>query len=35
MENERELTGDVASAVRDFSSEEQGYHKTPSPAGSR
>jgi L-asparagine permease len=31
LENERELTGDVSSAVRDFSSEEQGYHKTLKP----
>ena len=33
LENERELTGDVASAVRDFASEEQGYHKIHFSAG--
>lgn len=26
LENDRELVGDAASAVRDFASEEQGYH---------
>lgn len=31
VENERELTGDVANAVRDFAIEEQGYHKTLKP----
>jgi L-asparagine permease len=31
LENERELTGDVMHAVEDFSSEEQGYHKTLKP----
>ncbi|MGO4146316.1 amino acid permease [Paenarthrobacter sp. YAF11_1] len=31
LENERERTGDVASAVRDFASEEQGYHKSLKP----
>ena len=31
LENDRELTGDAASAVRDFASEEQGYHKTLKP----
>ena len=31
LENERELTGDVANAVRDFASEEHGYHKTLKP----
>lgn len=31
LENERERIGDVASAVRDFSSEEQGYHKSLKP----
>ncbi|MEH0111138.1 amino acid permease [Tersicoccus sp. MR15.9] len=28
LENGRELTGDALTAVRDFSSEEEGYHKT-------
>lgn len=28
LENERELTGDLTLAVQDFSSEEEGYHKT-------
>lgn len=31
LENERELTGDLALAVQDFSSEEEGYHKTLKP----
>ncbi|NVM99854.1 amino acid permease [Arthrobacter sp. SDTb3-6] len=31
LENERELTGDAASAVRDFASEDKGYHKTLKP----
>ena len=31
LENERELTGDAATAVRDFASEEQGYHKCLKP----
>ncbi len=31
LENERELTGDVMLAVQDFSSEEEGYHKTLKP----
>ncbi|NNH03469.1 amino acid permease [Microbacterium ulmi] len=31
LENEFELTGDVMLAVQDFSSEEQGYHKTLKP----
>lgn len=31
LENDRELVGDAASAVRDFASEEQGYHKTLKP----
>jgi L-asparagine permease len=30
-ENARELTGDVMLAVQDFSSEEEGYHKTLKP----
>jgi L-asparagine permease len=31
LENDRDLVGDAASAVRDFASEEQGYHKTLKP----
>jgi len=31
LENSRELTGDVMLAVQDFSSEEEGYHKTLRP----
>jgi len=31
LENDRELVGDVTLAAQDFSSEEQGYHKTLRP----